>query len=127
MLDLNKYLLNKDEGFPGGSGVKSPPAMQEMQVQSLRWEDPQEEEMATISNILAWEIPGTEEPGRLQSIGLQRLRYDLANKQQQQQKYKSAVHLESLSLSYFCLTNTCNLLTGVGGFWVFAETKDCGQ
>ena len=66
MLDLNKYLLNKDEGFPGGSGVKSSPAMQEMQIQFLRWEDPLEEEMATHSNILAWEIPWTKEPGRLQ-------------------------------------------------------------
>ena len=71
----------------------SPPAMQEMQVQSLHWEDPLEEEMATLSNILAWEIPGTEGPGRLQFIGLQRLRYDSETKQQQQQKYKSAVHL----------------------------------
>ena len=66
--------------------------MQEMQVQSLHWEDPREEEMATLSNILAWEIPGTEGPGRLQFIGLQRLRYDSETKQQQQ-KYKSAVHL----------------------------------
>ena len=66
---MNKYLLNKDEGFPGGSGVKSSPAMQEMQIQFLRWEDPLEEEMATHSNILAWEIPWTKEPGRLQSTG----------------------------------------------------------
>ena len=53
--------------------VKNPPAMQEelkeMWVQSLSWKDPLEEEMATHSNILAWEIPWTEEPGRLQSIG----------------------------------------------------------
>ena len=40
-----------------------------MQVQSLGWEDPLEEEMATNSSILAWKIPWTEEPGRLQSIG----------------------------------------------------------
>ena len=46
--------------------------MQDMQVQSLDWEDPLEEEMATHSSILAWEIPWTEEPGSLQSMGLQR-------------------------------------------------------
>ena len=45
--------------------------MKEKWVQSLGWEDPLEEEMATHSNILAWEIPWTEEPGRLQSMGSQ--------------------------------------------------------
>ena len=45
--------------------------VQEMQVQSLGWEDPFEKEMATHSSILAWEIPWTAEPGRLQSTGLQ--------------------------------------------------------
>ena len=49
--------------------VKSPPAMQETQVQSLGQKDPLEKERATHSSILAWEIPWTEEPGRLQSIG----------------------------------------------------------
>ena len=43
--------------------------MQEMQVQSLGWEDPLEKEMATRFSILAWKIPWTEEPGGLQSIG----------------------------------------------------------
>ena len=51
--------------------VKNLPAMLEMQVQSLGWEDPLEKEMATHSSILAWEIPWTEETGRLQSIGPQ--------------------------------------------------------
>jgi len=46
--------------------------MQEMQVSSLGWEDPLEEEMATHSSILAWEIPWTEEPGGLQSVGHKR-------------------------------------------------------
>ena len=45
--------------------VKNLPAMQETQVQSLGWEDPLEEEMATHSSILAWKIPWTEEPGGL--------------------------------------------------------------
>ena len=56
--------------------VKNPPAVQEMQVQSLGREDPLEKEMATHSSILAWEIPRTEESGELQSLGLQRLRDD---------------------------------------------------
>ena len=43
-----------------------------MWVQSLGWEDPLEEEMATYSSILAWRIPGTEEPGGLQSLGYSR-------------------------------------------------------
>ena len=47
-----------------------------MQVQSLGQVDPLEEEMTTHSSIIAWKIPWTEEPGRLQSIGLQRVRHD---------------------------------------------------
>ena len=54
-------------GFPGGSMVKNPLAMQETRVQSLGQEDPLEEGTATHSSILAWEIPWTEEPGGLQS------------------------------------------------------------
>ena len=50
--------------------VKSLPAMQETWVQSLGKEDPLEKGMATHSSILAWKIPRTEEPGRLQSMGL---------------------------------------------------------
>ena len=55
--------------------VKNPPIMQETQekqVQSLGQEDPLEKKMATHSSILAWEIPWTEEPGRLQSMGSQK-------------------------------------------------------
>ena len=53
--------------------VKHPPAMRETQVQSLGWEDPLEKEMATHSSTLAWKIPWTEEPGRLRSMGWQRV------------------------------------------------------
>ena len=49
--------------------VKRLPAMRETRVQSLGWEDPLEKEMATHSSTLAWKIPQTEEPGRLQSMG----------------------------------------------------------
>ena len=56
--------------------VKCLPAMRETRVQSPGWEDPLEKEMATHSSTLAWEIPWTEEPRRLQSTGLQRVRHD---------------------------------------------------
>ena len=55
---------------------------QETQVQSLGWENPLEKEMATHSRILAWEIPRTEDPGGLQSMGSQRDEHNLATKQQ---------------------------------------------
>ena len=57
---------------PGESVIKNLPAVEESQVQSLGWEDPLEKEMATHSSILAWRILWTEEPGGLQSMGLQR-------------------------------------------------------
>ena len=63
-------------GFPGGSVVES--AWQ----WTLGWEDPLEKEMTTHSTILAWEIPWTEEPGGLQSMGSQRVGHNLAAKQQ---------------------------------------------
>ena len=53
--------------------VKNLPAMQETWVQSLGWEDPLEEEMATHFSILAWKIPWTKEPGRVQSVESQRV------------------------------------------------------
>ena len=59
--------------------VKNPPAVQEtqaMQVPSLGREDPLEEGLTICSSILAWEIPGTEEPGGLQPMGSQRVRSD---------------------------------------------------
>ena len=53
---------------PGGSVVKNPLAMQ-MWIQPLGWKDPLEKELGTHSSVLAWEIPWTEEPGGLQSMG----------------------------------------------------------
>ena len=63
--------------------VKNLPMMQETWVCSLGWEDPQEEGTATHSSILAWRIPWTEEPGGLQSMGLQRVRQDWETKHKQ--------------------------------------------
>ena len=62
-------LIFLTKGFPGGSVVKNPPALQEMRVGSLGQEDPLEKEMATPSSILAWKIPWRKEPGGLWSVG----------------------------------------------------------
>ena len=57
-------------GFPGGSAVKNQHAKQESQIHSLDQENPLEKELATHSSVLAWDIPWTEEPGGLQSMGV---------------------------------------------------------
>ena len=62
--------------------VKRVPAMQDIQIQSLGWEDPLEKEMATHCGTLAWEIPWPEEPGGLYSPWGHRVRHDRATKQQ---------------------------------------------
>ena len=59
--------------------VKNPTVRQETQVRSLVWEDLPEKEMATHSSILAWEIPRTEEPDGLQTMGSQKSRTQLSN------------------------------------------------
>ena len=56
--------------------VKNPPAMQEIQVQSLGWEDPLEKRKTTYASILTWKIPQTVKPGGLQSTGSQRGRHN---------------------------------------------------
>ena len=61
---------------PVAERVKRLPAMRETRVQSLGREVPLEKEMATHSSILAWRIPRTEKPGRLQSVGSQRVGHD---------------------------------------------------
>ena len=64
--------------FPtvNGSVAKNLPAVQETRIQSLGWEDPLEKEMATHCSILAWRIPGTEEPVGLPSMGSHRVGHD---------------------------------------------------
>ena len=67
-------------GFPGGSDSKELACnVGETQIQSLGQEDPLEKKMATHSSILAWEMPWTEEPGGLQSVGSQKSRTQLSN------------------------------------------------
>ena len=70
------YIFTQNGASLVAQRVKRLPAMQETWVQSLGQEDPLEKEMATHSSTLAWKIPWTEKPGRLQSMGLQRVRHD---------------------------------------------------
>ena len=74
------YPLQYSWAFLVAQMVKNPPALQETGVQSLGQVDPLQEGMATHSSILAWRVPWTEEFGRLQSVGLQRVRQDWATK-----------------------------------------------
>ena len=70
------FIINFKPAVPVTQWVKNPPAVQETQetqVQSLVWEHPLEEGMATHSSILAWKIPWTEEPGGVRSLGSQRV------------------------------------------------------
>ena len=75
--EANKGYIQDPLGFPGGSVVKNPPAMQDMWVRSLGQEDPLEKEMASPSSVLAWKIPWIEEPGGLQSMGSQKNQSDM--------------------------------------------------
>ena len=70
--------LSMSKSFPDGSVVKNLPAMQETRVLSLGQENLLEKEMATHSSILAWEIPWTEKPDRLQCTGSQKIRTRLS-------------------------------------------------
>ena len=71
---FNNYRLGKNRAPLVAQTIKNLPAMQETQVRSLGWEDTLGKEMATHSSIIAWRIPGTEERGELESVGLQSVR-----------------------------------------------------
>ena len=75
-----KQNLSKGMGLPDASDGKESACNVGSWVWSLGWEDPLEKSMATHSSILAWRIPWEDEAGRLQSMGLQRVRYDWMTK-----------------------------------------------
>ena len=87
---------------------KNLPAMQETQVQSLGWKDPLEKEVATHSSILTWGLPWTEELGKLQSRGLQRVGHEVLLEGGVQ---KMQVHLQDAVASERCScgTNSCQV------------------
>ena len=76
-VDIVNFLYYDKRGFPGGSAVKNLLAMQEMRVRPLSQADPLEDGVATRSSVLAWEIPRTEQPSGLSSMGLGRAGHDL--------------------------------------------------
>ena len=80
-------------GFPGGSGVKASAWNVEDRVRSLGWEDPLEKEIATH-----WRIPWREEPGRLSSVGSQRVRHDWATSGHDDDKSKDGIRIVLLAL-----------------------------
>ena len=82
--------------------VKHLSTMQETRVQSLDWEDPMEKEMAIHSSTIAWKIPWTEEPGRLQSMGSQRVGHDWA----------TSCSGKTKDLFYFCCSSTYDSSAG---------------
>ena len=94
-------------GFHGGSLVKNLPARQVTRVQSVGWEDPVKV-MATHSSIRAWRIPWTEEPGRLQFMGSQRIRHDSATKQQQFYLQVSKCYLQGSCQNLHVLSGDSN-------------------
>ena len=73
---FNKHCISLKGASLVVQRLKHLPPMQETRVRSLGWEDPLEKEMVTHSSILAWRIPWTEKPGKLQSTGSQRVRHD---------------------------------------------------
>ena len=102
--------------------VKNLPAMWETHVQSLGWEDTLEESLATHSSIFAWRIPWTEEPGKLQSMGWQKVGHDWASNiftfstQQRAGKH----------LCYYSHTqqgHTCVIISGLVLLWHLLEAK----
>ena len=104
---------SENMGFPSGWVVKNSPVKQEMQVQSVGQKDPLEEEMAMHSSILDWKIPWKKEPGRLQSMGSQRVRHDWSDsawprKKKNTGQEKNLTHLTLLVLlSHFSRVRLC--------------------
>ena len=75
-MDIGYWIIFQIRALLAAQTVKSLPAMQETWVQSLGQEDPLKKEMTTHSSTLAWKIPETEKPDRLQSMGSQRVGHD---------------------------------------------------
>ena len=103
--------------------VRRLPAIWETWVQSLGWEHPLEKEMATHSSILAWRIPWTEEPGGLQSVGLQRVGHDWVTSFSSKFQVYSILWLTIVTLLYIrapecisCISETLYPLTSIFPF-----------
>ena len=106
-------------GFPKWLSDKKP--KQEMWIWFRGWEDPLEKEMETHSSILAWEIPWTEEPGGLQSMGSQRVRHDLSIKQEIRRL--STADLQNLNKAKSQQLHQAGIWSYSSGYWHL--TKNC--
>ena len=109
---LPQYRENLD--FPGGSVIKNLPAQWEIGVQSLGQEEPLEKEMAAHSSILAWEIPWTEEPGRLHTVhGVAKqldMTEQLYNNNNRENSLGGGIHSVRPLVAYQCSTSSQLLL-----------------
>ena len=105
------FIVEPYEASLVAQAVKNLSAMQETWVKSWVWEDPLEKGMATHSNFLAWRIPWTEEPGRLQSIGSQKLDNTEHTHMQNKQTNKMGEHRLD-SLGKYTRTNIFHYLRG---------------
>ena len=93
--------------------VKNLPTMQKTWVQSLGWEDPLEKRMATHSSILAWRTPWTEEPGQLQSMGLQRIGHDLGTNTYTHTRTHTHTHTHTFLSSTVVFLYACQSRNGL--------------
>ena len=89
--------------FPGGSALKNLPTIQETQIRILDQEDALEEGMATHSSLLAWRTPWTEEPGGLQSMGLQRVGHDCSDWARRREEVVGCLFARSISSNIFSI------------------------
>ena len=117
---LVTYFLNSNMEAQRGLMVKNLPAVQESWVWSLGQEDPLEKKMATHSSILSWRIPWTEEPGRLPSIGSQRVRYSGATHFHFPRSYTR--YRRKAGLNTGCLTLHCVLSDVL--LWLSEKAED---
>ena len=105
--------------------LKRLPPVQETWVRSLSREDPLEKEIATHSNILAWRIPWTEEPGRLQSTGLQRVRHDWATSPSPSSYYTTlcfAISVHFKMITMINLVMICHHTKTSHNYWLSPHT-----
>ena len=112
LIDLS---ITEKRGSLMAQMVKCLPAMWETQVWSLDWEDPLEKEMAAHSGVLAWKIPWTEEPGRLQSMGWQRVghnwatSFSLIEKKKNKKQHSPGVFTHDKTIFYLGVKYLCTV------------------
>ena len=117
VLKISPYYLitNQSEAFSSGWDGKNPPAMWDTWVQSLGWEKPLEESMATHASIPAWRIPQTEETGGLPSVGSHTAGHDQAMKQSHSEEGPQADHTSWTLSPHAVFKGLCQKASGGSG------------